>query len=345
MANQQTGTPRFFIDFTQLAKLKGYYYWEEDVQNVNKIVSNREERNNNIWNFDLYNPQTYEAIESNPDFYFRLTQDTTFSRIVNQSNWAGFFNHDFSSTLTEQSTMKFGIVNTVENNQSSRTISDSSDFEINCSINKNGFSLGTFSEIGSVYNPDLVYLGLRNASLGEFSVSSALFGRYYDMPQSPDLNITKSISYDGYKINQSLGGSDYVQINNFGSPDWLNGEPFSLSHKDETPSRTGRHGRRMWKLSYSYIDADKVFYDTNRLNTFGDLVSAEGSETNELSAGSEIQQIYDLTLGGALSFIFCPDPSVDNPEIAQCRILQNSLSANQVAYNTWNISMDIIEVW
>ena len=88
-----------------------------------------------------------------------------------------------------------------------------------------------------------------------------------------------------------------------------------------------------------------MFYDVGRLNSFGDLVNPEGSINNEISAGSEIQQIFDLTLGGALSFIFCPDHSASNLELAQCRLDQNSLTAKQVAYQTWKITMNIVEVW
>ena len=42
MANQSIGTPRFYIDFTQLFKTKGFYFWEEGLQNVNKIDNNDE---------------------------------------------------------------------------------------------------------------------------------------------------------------------------------------------------------------------------------------------------------------------------------------------------------------
>ena len=95
MANQSIGTPRFFIDFTQLAKLKGQFYWEEGIQNVNHIFNNSLESNNNIWNFDFYKNQTYEAISDDPSFYFHTNNDESFSRIAGACNWAGFFNHNF----------------------------------------------------------------------------------------------------------------------------------------------------------------------------------------------------------------------------------------------------------
>ena len=104
-------------------------------------------------------------------------------------------------------------------------------------------------------------------------------------------------------------------------------------------------GLLAFQLTFSNISNDYVFLYTNRLNSFGDLDSVQGSLNNYVSAGSEIQQIFDLTMCGAFSFIFCPDKDATNPEFAQCRLDQSSLSATQIAYQTWNISMNIVEVW
>ena len=350
MANQSVGTPRFYVDFTQLFRAKGYYFWEEGLQNTNKLTDNFEESNNNIWNFDFYRPQEYTATTESPDFYFNTNGDKNFSRLAGISNWAGFFNHNFASSFENEKTLKVGIINSLGEN-SSRDITDLLGY-----TNRNGFSIGTFEEF-AVEDIERVWLGLREGSTYEegeqetFNVSCASFGRYYDMPNSPDLSIKKSIEYEGVETQRTLGGSDVIQINNYGSPDWISGEPFALVHPDESNSRVARHGRRTWQLKFSYISNDDLFFDSNRLNSFGGLDYAQGSENNIVSAGSEIQQIFDLTMSGGFSFIFCPDKDATdsegfrNPEFAQCRLDQSSLSATQVAYQTWNISMNIIEVW
>ena len=346
MANQSIGTPRFFIDFTQLAKLKGQFYWEEGIQNVNHIFNNSLESNNNIWNFDFYKNQTYEAISDDPSFYFHTNNDESFSRIAGACNWAGFFNHNFASSFSQVPTIKFGLFRASETFDF-RSLTETSNVDVNVVVSKDGFSIGTFDELGGD-DVDIIILGLRDLTIDAttpFSVACASFGRYYDMPNSPDLSITKSIQYEGVKIQRTLGGSDYVQINNSGTPNWISGEPFALVHPDESSSRFGRHGRRSWKLKFSYISNDDLFFDLNRPNVFGDLINAEGSDSNEISAGSEIQQIFDLTLGGALSFIFCPDKDATNPEFAQCRLDQESLQATQVAHQTWDVSMNIVEIW
>tara|TARA_R100001163_G_C5055892_1_gene192329 strand:- start:101 stop:1156 length:1056 start_codon:yes stop_codon:yes gene_type:complete len=351
MANQSIGTPRFYVDFTQLFKTKGFYFWEEGLQNVNKIDNNDAESNNNIWDFDLYRPQTYNAIEGKPDFYFYTNEDKNFSRLAGLANWAGFFNHDFASSFQSEKSLIIGGTFGGENQY--RDLTDI----YNCNnIDRNGFSIGTFGEFGEE-SVDRIYLGLRQSDtyptdlVEPFSVACASFGRFYDISKSAELNLTKSIQYEGVKIQRTLGGGDYVQIDNFGTPDWISGEPWALVHPSESNSRVGKHGRRFWQLSFKHVSNDDLFFDINRLNTFGDLDHAQGSSDNPISAGSEIQQIFDLTMCGAFSFIFCPDKdSTDadgnpNPEFAQCRLDQNSLSATQVAYQTWDISMKIVEVW
>ena len=63
----------------------------------------------------------------------------------------------------------------------------------------------------------------------------------------------------------------------------------------------------------------------------------------EFYATNEVQQIFDLTLGGALSFIFQPDKNTE--EYAICRLDQNEFSTRQVAHNVYSVSMNIIETW
>ncbi len=345
MANQSIGSPRFYLDFTQLARLKGFFYWEDGVQNSFGFNDSEPlESNNDVWNFDLYKTNQYNL--NNDDyklwhfnFYPQDNIDKSWSRLASNSNWAGIINHNVANLTDEAPLLLF------YNDTPIQFISGFPDDVANSSpIEKNGYSIVEFTE-----NPqdDLykVSIGLDTNVEGAVNIGTMSFGRYYDMPNSPDLSIKKSVEYDGVNIQRTLGGADYVQVNNSGTPNWISGEPFALVNPNESSSRLGRHGRRSWELKFSYIGNDNLFYDTSRPNVFGDLINDEGSDYNELSAGSEIQQIFDLTLGGALSFIFCPDPSATNPEFAQCRLDQSSLSATQVAYQTWNVSMNIIEVW
>jgi hypothetical protein len=52
------------------------------------------------------------------------------------------------------------------------------------------------------------------------------------------------------------------------------------------------------------------------------------------------------TLGGSLKFIFQPNGEDYNPDgFAICILDQDSISIKQVAHNTYNISLKIMEVW
>ena len=52
------------------------------------------------------------------------------------------------------------------------------------------------------------------------------------------------------------------------------------------------------------------------------------------------------TLGGSLRFIFQPDKTDFTPDgFAICVLDQDSISFKQVAHNTYNVSLKILEVW
>ena len=178
-----------------------------------------------------------------------------------------------------------------------------------------------------------------------FDIGALTFGKYIDMPHSPDLSVKKSVEYDGVNVSRSLGGADYVQVNHQGQPDWLVGEPWTLK---DYPSngRVGRNGRRSWDLDFSYISNDDLFYDLNE-RVVGGTATIDPNDSSETAfdGTNEIQQLWDLTLGGALSFVFCPDKDATNLEFAVCRLDQDSLVATQVSPRVWNISMRVVEVW
>lgn len=57
-------------------------------------------------------------------------------------------------------------------------------------------------------------------------------------------------------------------------------------------------------------------------------------------------QFMQKTLGGSLKFIFQPNNTDFNPDgFAICVLDQDSISIKQVAHNTYNISLRIMEVW
>ena len=343
MANQSVSTPRFFVDFSQLLKLKGFYESTTD---------------DKVFNGDLYDGDYYNLESQN--YYFELSNmneanEGTFSKLLGICNWGGFFNHEIYKGFINYSAEIFPSIkfnDTGANWEEVDLIEIINGGGTGSPIAYDGFTIFEFvSNLG--LDIAKISIGLDSAitqTSADFYLGSGGFGRYYDITNSADLNIRKSIKYDGVDIKRTLGGSDIAEIKNWGVPNWVSGEPWALN-KGYSKGRIGRNGRRSWDLSFSYISNDDLFFDNTsltKLNSFADLDS-DPSDTaesaNQYSASTEIQQIFDLTLGGALSFYFTPDKDATNPEFAQCKLDQNSLEATQVAHQTWNISMRIVEVW
>ena len=366
MANQSVGTPVFYIDYTQLAKAKGFFRNLTDfgVNNANGIYEldsqgNRVygEKNMNVWNFDYTNATKYQN-QNNNKFNFRLAfwnpgdsseYSLEWGKLLQTANWAGLINHNIYTQAKNigAGSIDINLMYWSPNGDIYNYWTEDVDQKI---IDRDGFAI-----IESTVSNDLVFSNLNNYSTivatvnfgqdgslqpFEFDLGAIAFGRKIEMPNAPDLDVTKSVEYDGIKTQRSLGGSDYVQINNLGCPDWVNGQPWSLT-QSVSKGRIGKNGRRAWSMSFSYLSADDLFFDPTKQSSFGEQNNAENP--TEFYATNEVQQIFDLTLGGALSFIFQPDKNTE--EYAICRLDQNSFSTTQVAHNVYNVSMNIVETW
>ena len=78
----------------------------------------------------------------------------------------------------------------------------------------------------------------------------------------------------------------------------------------------------------------------------GDLYSNTTFQHTLLSNDNFFSQVWHKTLGGTLPFIFQPDNTNINPDqFAICKFKNNSLKATQSAFNVYDISLSIEEVW
>ena len=106
MANQSIGTPRFYLDFTQLAKAKGYVYSEDSTSSSENIIDGGDPKN--VWNFDYTNPTNYTADTSNygsftfkcPPFWSTLPAEweeqnnRDWARLMSTVNYGAILNHN-----------------------------------------------------------------------------------------------------------------------------------------------------------------------------------------------------------------------------------------------------------
>ena len=220
-----------------------------------------------------------------------------------------------------------------------------------------------------------------NHQLGSFVV-----GKYWDAPNSPDLNLTMSRRFDGIKKQKTIGGKTLANIYYDGPTEWtmngLNGTykypPFELdfagTYNDDSimqqlqfeqtaKSGLGRKGLRSWKLTFSYISEDNMwmayenssrapfdYVETGTNATTGTEIPTDDGEevsfvANPMLSDNSFNFVWNCTLGGTLPFIFQPDNTNNNPDqFAICNFRENTLSVQQVAFNTYKLSITIDEV-
>ena len=223
-----------------------------------------------------------------------------------------------------------------------------------------GFSIGTFNN--HAFADDLggtatkVVSGIQNYALngwvsgtGGATIGCFVFGRFYDMPHSSELNLTMSREMDGVKKIRTKGGSDLVKHSYIKPPLWGSLAPWELSDGYDLDQTLSRVGRRNWSLSFNYLQDSDVFPDVSSLNNYealGYSSSNTGTEfTNTLfDDDSFFGSVIHRTNGGQLPFIFQPDKNNGN-DFAICKFDQSSFQFNQVANGVYNVKLKIREVW
>ena len=225
-----------------------------------------------------------------------------------------------------------------------------------------GFSLwrldATTTQIGVFINWDgSTFPDPAEAAVGA-KVGSVIVGRYYDMPHSPDLKLTMTREMDGVKRIRTKGGNDLVDHRYLKSPLWGNYAPWEFpSTENQALSRVGR---RVWDLSWSYLQDSDIFPMLSSLNAYestsatGTLYSTAAGTTDTaddwfvgetlLDDYTFYNQVIHKTNGGQLPFIFQPNKD-DNTEFAIAKLDMKNFSLQQTAPALYNCKLRIKEVW
>ncbi len=232
---------------------------------------------------------------------------------------------------------------------------------------------GAFQITGASYDAEIVnsdgeYSGFRISTFAndidsitfEGGGGSLIAGTYYDMPHSPDLNLTMTREYGGIKTIETKGGASLS--NDFGSspPKWGTLGAWEVDTGNHALSRSGR---RVWDLSFSYLQDSDVFaptesqtpviFDTDGYTQNTDWYQSISDDQDYwhqnmrfLSHDDFYTQVIHKTNGGQLPFIFQPDSSNNNPDqFAICKLDQNSFRFEQTAPNLYSVKLRIREVW
>ena len=224
------------------------------------------------------------------------------------------------------------------------------DKAININPGLGGFSLGTrsaaFTDMAQSDVDIQTGIGTTNDSPVEanitFQIGCMVYGKYFDMPHSPDMSLTLTHDYSGVKTIETIGGASLSNAMWTKPSKWGDREAWQLGDFPYYYS-----GRRIWNLTWSFItnkDIEPYCYYGNKYD--GD-VSEDGDDN--------FQSILYYTNAGQLPFIFNPDSSIvyynDGinpprvPEFAICKFDMNSFSRKQQAPGLWEFSVKIKEVW
>ena len=207
----------------------------------------------------------------------------------------------------------------------------------------NGFTIATF---------DSEFEGATVSTANNTNIGSIILGTYYQMPHSPDLNLTMTRDYSGIRTIETKGGASLSNSFYSKPPAWGSQGAWELGDGDPKLSRSGR---RLWDLSFSYLDDGDVFGSNQylRQDMWGEQTSPPYEEDdiaddtyyehNLLTDDNFYSQVIHKTNGGQLPFIFQPDVT-DNTQFAICKF-DSGFKFTQVANGVYNMKLKIREVW
>ena len=237
----------------------------------------------------------------------------------------------------------------------------------------NGYTIGGITK-RKIYPGQVHYGYYQNTAPATFSpskLSCFCLGNYYDLPHSPDLNLTMSREYDGIKTIQTKGGASLSNAYYTKPPSW--GDQGAWELQNDTGSygvgnakKLSKSGRRTWDLSFSYLDDGDIFGSNQELSmlaqegyyhpgsgTFGmtdgdweasDIYTQGAFNYNLLTDNNFYSQVIHKTNGGQLPFVFQPNKD-DGTTFAICKFDMKSFKFEQVANGVYNMKLKIREVW
>ena len=105
-------------------------------------------------------------------------------------------------------------------------------------------------------------------------LNAVSWGTKYEMPHSPDMQLSMSREFGGVIRQESKGGAMFNNATYTKQPPWI-GEPWGLYDTDEMPNlNLRRMGRRVWNLKFSHIADSDLMPQTEMLNFEGIVDSA-----------------------------------------------------------------------
>ena len=344
MAYQQVGTPRFYINMIEWLASTGAVPLPSSATSSNGLIANSSQ---------------LLTLPVNPTPVYSWTFNDEANSLMTGKGWTdkGFcavLGHNMKSTVidtiqsyfylftgTPGSLTKiiFGNGNDSSGNARPMINVSSGIAGTNFTPDLDGFSIAGFNGTDADY---LWNVWVWNDFIPK--AGSFIIGTYYDMPHSPDLNLTIEYS-TGTKTFETRGGSS-LSNTMWRPPMWGTSlGPWELNDPDSTTAGQvlAHSSRRSWSLSFSFLAKENTFPKYNALNTLAEEPNVVDPDQHTLTGSDDFfSQVWNR-VGTALPFIFQPDKDV--LEFAICKFDQKSISFQQTAPGLYSVKLKIREVW
>ena len=389
MAYQNVGTPRFYIDQIQYLKSIGFDFekWYEDYgltdsgtqytyTDTGSALARAMGQDPDLFTFN-FETQKYIVGTNGSDFpqnwlYWALPTGFIKNNIVEGDNlgrYIAFINHDLGDR--HYSIWSDWGLNNLENPRS-EIILNADDYGYWGSPKNDGVTIFGFDKTVD-FNPSdseckFIRMGFGWTGAGsesennvnEANLGGISYGTYYDMPHSPELDVTMTIKNDGFDAITTQGGAHLANIRYNGAPMWERADgtqvpPWTIGE----PTAVGRRrGRRFWSMNFKYLSDKDLFASNYMSNNYTE--NPDGYDSADLDTDADNNEVFYYTLdnddsfvaqvlnkiGNGQRFIFQPDNTNNNPDqFAICQLDQDSLKIKQVANGVYDISLKIREVW
>tara|TARA_R100001463_G_scaffold98390_1_gene152890 strand:+ start:192 stop:1253 length:1062 start_codon:yes stop_codon:yes gene_type:complete len=350
---KQVKTPRFYVDMPTFLHATGQLGWDTTKGGAELLYMNPS------------NPFIRDSIDEDSIFVIGGSGDDNPAKTSFPVNFIALLNHNLASDDSTPQIVGYDGINLDYTNFSHNNHFKSQILNADRSANTlnplfNGttiFEVGSNNEYWTMFKVEYAsdYTDTINHQLGSFVV-----GKYWDAPNSPDLSLTMSRRFDGIKKQKTIGGKTLANIYYDGPTEWTMNHPNDGTYKyppfeldttgddfnQKVKSGLGRKGLRSWNLTFSYISESDMWMENEVSNTLtSDNVTPNNEIPNPMLSDDSFNFVWNCTLGGTLPFIFQPDNTNNNPDqFSICTFRENSFNVNQVAFNTYSVSMTIDEI-
>jgi hypothetical protein len=349
---KQVKTPRFYVDMPTFLHATGQLGWDSDNGGAELLYMNCANAN-------------FAEIEQSLMFQIGNRTDNT-PKTSFPVNFCALLNHNLASDSNPFELLTYKGVS--ENDGNNEDISTPNTNVLNFNSNPpqyNGTSIWTFAKTNEYWRGFAVVYD--EFSEYNHQLGSLVVGKYFDCPNSPDLNLTMSRRFDGIKKQKTIGGKTLANLYYDGPTEWTMNHPndgvykyppFELDYAQDdffseigfdarAKSGLGRKGLRSWKLTFSYISESDMWMENEVSNTLisdGETNPAL-NDPNPMLSDNSFNFVWNCTLGGTLPFIFQPDNTNNNPDqFSICTFRENTLDVTQVASNVYTLNITIDEV-